>query len=202
MPAAVIILLFMVLLSLRSNIDKVSKNILKYLLLTMLIYMGGYCLIIPEWRYLWFIFVLLMVSSFFMVDRLSKSHVMNLKIRNILLVFLICSFVIQPVLEASFFASQNDNSYNLSNTLKEDYGVHGNIASNEWGATPTIAYYLNGKFYGSTKKTDKLTQLDKELTDNNIDYYFLWDTSADLQLPNYHEITKGRINGLKIYSRN
>ncbi len=69
MPIAVLIFLFMVLVIFKSNIDKISKNILKYLLLTMLIYIGGYCLIIPEWRYLWFIFVLLMASSFFMVDR-------------------------------------------------------------------------------------------------------------------------------------
>ena len=68
MPVAVIILIFMLLLIFKSNIDKASKDIMKYLIVTMLIYVGGYCLVIPEWRYLWFIFILLMVSGFFMVD--------------------------------------------------------------------------------------------------------------------------------------
>ena len=62
----------------------------------MIIYIGGYCLIIPEWRYLWFIFVLLMISSFYIIDWMYKSNVMNLKIRNILLFLLVFSFIIQP----------------------------------------------------------------------------------------------------------
>jgi hypothetical protein len=74
MPAAVPILIFMVLFSFRSRFDKLSKNILKYLLATMIIYIGGYWIIIPEWRYLWFIFVLLTISSFFMIDRLHKTR--------------------------------------------------------------------------------------------------------------------------------
>ena len=174
MPLAILIFIFMVLFILRSRFDKVSKDILKYLLVTMIIYMGGYCLITPEWRYLWFIFVLLMISSFFIVDCLYKTHVLNLTFRNILIFLLICSFVIQPTIEAVHFA-QDDNLYNLSNTLKVDYGVHGNLASNEWDNVSTIAYYLNSKYYGGTKKTNNITELDKELKDNNIDYYFVWN---------------------------
>ncbi len=75
----------------------------------MLIYVGVYCLVIPEWRYLWFIFILLMVSGFFMVDRLYKNQFFNLNIRNILIVLLICSFVIQPTLEAISYANQADD---------------------------------------------------------------------------------------------
>ncbi len=199
MPFAVVILLFMVLFILRSRFNNASKNILKYLLVTMIIYIGGYCLIIPEWRYLWFVFVLLMVSSFFMIDRLHRTNVINLQIRNIFLILLICSFVIQPTLEAVYFA-HDDNQYNLSNTLKEDYGVHGNLASNEWGMM-TIAYYLNSKYYGATKEGNNVTQLDKELKDNNIDYYFVWNPNGDLQLSGYREITNGKISGLRIYSK-
>jgi hypothetical protein len=199
MPFAVVILFFMVLFILRSRFNNASKNILKYLLVTMIIYIGGYCLIIPEWRYLWFIFVLLMVSSFFMIDRLHKTNIINLQIRNIFLILLICSFVIQPTLEAVYFA-HDDNRYNLSNTLKGDYGVHGNLASNEWGMM-TIAYYLNSKYYGATKKGNNVTQLDKELKDNNIDYYFVWNPNGDLQLSGYREITNGKISGLRIYSK-
>jgi hypothetical protein len=202
MPVAVILLVSMVLFILRFKVDMVSKNILKYLLFTMLIYIGGYCLIIPEWRYLWFIFVLLIFSGFLMVDRLYKSHVLTLNIRNILLFLLISSFVIQPAYEVVLFASPDDEVYNLSNILKADYGVHGNIASNdEWGEMLTFSYYLNGKYYGISKKTNSSIVLNQELEDNNIDYYFVWGTT-DLKLSGYHEITNGKIEGLRIYSRN
>ena len=201
MPLGILILIFMVLFILRSRFDKVSKDILKYLLVTMIIYMGGYCLITPEWRYLWFIFVLLMISSFFMVDRLYKTHVLNLTIRNILIVLLICSFVIQPTIEAIYFAHE-DNLYSLSNTLKKDYGVHGNLASNKWDNVSTIAYYLNSKYYGGTKKTNNTTEIDRELMDNNIDYYFVWNPNGYLKLSDYHEITNGKLVGLNIYSKN
>ena len=200
MPAAVPILIFMLLFSFRSRFDNASKNILKYLLATMIIYMGGYCIIIPEWRYLWFIFVLLMISGFFMIDRLYKTKVFNKNIRNIFLIFLFCTFIIQPSLEAVYF-SYNDNHYNLSNTLKEDYGVHGNLASNEWDQI-TIAYYLNAKYYGVTKKTNNTQYLNQQLIDNNIDYYLVSNPTGNLQLHDYHEITNGKIANLNIYAKN
>ncbi len=202
MPLAIILVIFMILLSVRTNIDKVSKDILKYLLVTMLIYVVGYCLVIPEWRYYWFIFILLMISGFFMVDRLYKNQFFNLNIRNILIVLLICSFVIQPALEAVTFADQTDNYYNLSNILRSDYGIHGNIASDEQPVQmPTVAYYLNAQYFETPKENDSKTELQQELDDNNITYYFVWNTKKILQLPNYREITNGKIAGLKIYER-
>ena len=203
MPIAVFILIAMIIFILRSK-DVMAKNILKYLLLTMIIYIGGYCLIIPEWRYLWFIFVLLMISSFYMVDRIYKSNIMNLKIRNILLFLLVFSFIIQPAIEVGYYASQpNDKIYNLSNTLKVDYGVHGNIASNANRAEMlTLSYYLNGKYYGISKKSNNSIDLQKELNDNRINYYFVWNSTDNIKLSDYNEIVQGKIEGLKIYSKN
>ena len=201
MPIAVIILILMLLMIFRSNIDKLSKDILKYLIVTMLIYVGGYCLVIPEWRYLWFIFILIIVSGFFMVDRLYKNQFFNRNIRNILIVLLISSFVIQPTLEVITYANQTDDSYSLSNILYSDYGIHGNIASNVPFKMPTIAYYLNARYFGNTRKNDSITELQQELDNNNINYYFLWNSTENLQLSNYHEITNEKIVGLKIYSR-
>ncbi len=88
-----------------SKIDSYSQKILKYFLITLIIYVGGYCLIIPEWRYLWFVFILLMISSFFIVDKLHKKNLIPINIRNILLIFLLCSFIIQPAIEISYFAN-------------------------------------------------------------------------------------------------
>ena len=199
-----IILISMVLFILIPKVDKVSKNAVKCLLLTMLIYIGGYCIIIPEWRYLWLIFILLIFSGFFIIDRLYKSKVINYTIRNILLVIMICLFVMQPISEVVLFANPpEDNDYNLSNILKIDYGVQGNIASNsEWMDTLTISYYLNSKYYGMTRKTNSTNDLQQQLEDNKIDYYLVWNSTINLNLSDYHEITHGEIPLLQIYKRN
>ena len=137
-----------------------------------------------------------------MVDRLYKNQFFNLNIRNILIVLLVCSFVIQPALEAVTYADQKNDYYNLSNTLYSDYGIHGNIASDEQPVQmPTVAYYLNAQYFETTKENDSNTELQQELDANNIKYYFVSNITKNLQLPNYREITNGKIAGLKIYEK-
>ena len=90
----------------------------------------------------------------------------------------------------------------MSNILRSDYGIHGNIASDEQPVQmPTVAYYLNAQYFETPKENDSKTELQQELDDNNITYYFVWNTKKILQLPNYREITNGKIAGLKIYER-
>ncbi len=204
MPIDIFIFISMILFIIKSKSFNVSDTLIKYLLLTMLIYIGGYCLIIPEWRYLWFIFIILMISSFYMVDRWYKNHIFNVKIRNILLVLLIIAFVTQPIIEESgYYTSTNDKLYNLSSTLNIEYGVHGNIASNDqWMKTLTLAYYLNSKYYGMTKITTNSTDLQHELEINNINYYFVYSSSNIPTLTHYHDITNGKLDGMKIYVKN
>jgi hypothetical protein len=216
---AVLIVIVALLFIFKSKSQKASKDRLIYLLVTMFLYVGGYCLIIPEWRYYWFIFILLMLMGFYLIDNLYKNKILNSTLRNILLIVLILSFVMEPIYELNLFASTDDNVYILSNTLKEDYGIHGNIASNNgwdndiaserWGEMLRISYYTNCKYYGLTKKTNNSNDLQGELDVNNIDYYFVWDKSnniplsgyKEITLSGYREITNGKIPGLKIYAR-
>lgn len=182
-----------------------EKNKLSYLLITMLIYILGYCFITVEWRYFFFIFILLVVSSFYMVDILNRNKILRKNIINVLLVALTFCFIFQPVYE-TISLSNNDNSlYNLSSALKSDYGIHGNIASSnshdKWWSTLIISYYLNSKYYGSTIEMNSTKKLQKELKNNKISYLFVWDNESIPKLSNYKEITNGKIEGLRIYSR-
>lgn len=201
MFSAIIIVFAMIIMIRSSKIDIFTKNILKYILLTMLIYMGGYCLIIPEWRYLWFIFILLTISSFLIVDKLHNSGLISNNFRNIFLIFLLCSLIFQPALEISHFAQQKYVFYDLSNNLGFNYNIHGNLASNDWDGTLSIAYYLNSKYYGGTTKTNNTTLIDQELLNNDIDYYFVWNNPKVLSLKDYHEILNSTKYGLVIYKR-
>lgn len=202
MVVAIIILIAMIFMLTSSKIDDKTKSRLKYMLITIFIYVGGYCLIVPEWRYLWFIFVLLSISSFIIIDSSHKNQLITISIRNIFLIFLFCSFVFQPALEMSHFANQKDVKYGISENLELNYNVHGNFASDEWDGALTIAYYLNSKYYGGTKKTDNATLINQELINNNIDYYFVWNKSKVQTLNNYHVILNDTVDGLVVYKRN
>lgn len=195
-----IILILSFLFIFRSQSKKARDNVI-YLLITMGIYLGGYLLIAVEWRYFFFIFILLMLIGFYILDNFYKSRNFSETLRKSLLIILICCFTILPVYEIPLFSNTN-NDYTFSSTLKNDYNIHGNIASNtQWGEMLPISYYLNTKYYGLTKETGSTKELQKELEDNNIDYYFVWDNKTVSPLSEYNEITDNKINGLKIYAR-
>ncbi|MEN6551799.1 MAG: hypothetical protein ABFC34_02815, partial [Methanobacterium sp.] len=100
------------------------------------------------------------------------------------------------------FANVGEGTYNLSQSLATDYGVHGNIASNdEWELTLHLSYYLTSNYYGITKNATNSNDVQKQLENNNIDYYFVWNQPDNLSLTDYKEITNNRIKELKIYAR-
>jgi len=118
-----------------------------------------------------------------------------------LLIILILAFVFQPIYELFLFMDDEDPDYVLSNNLK-NLGIQGgNLASNEeWVRMNGIAFYLNSKYYGIPKKTNNITNLEKELYDNRIDYFFVWN-DTNFIIPGYREITGGKIKDLRIYSK-
>lgn len=202
MFGAIIVFFAMIFMIRSRKIDISTKNILKYLLITSLIYMGGYCLIIPEWRYLWFIFILLTISGFFIIDRLYRNELISNNIRNIFLIFMFCLIVFQPAFEVSQLGNQKYVYHDISSNLELNYNLNGNLASNNWDTTAAVAYYLNSKYYGGTKKTNNTTLINQELINNNIDYYFVWNNPQILLLNDYHEILNDTKNNLVVYKRN
>ncbi|MBP2044843.1 glycosyltransferase family 39 protein [Methanobacterium aggregans] len=198
----ILIILFSLIL-INKPVFRDSKNILIYLLITLLIYCGGYVLILVEERYLYLICILLLIMAFYMVNKTYNLQIFNIKSRNILIVFLVFSFVVFPIINLVQFVNLEKGTYNLSQTLSTDYGIQGNIASNgEWETTLHLSYYGDSKYYGITKNTTDSNAIQRELEDNGIDYYFVWDQSVNLNLTDYKEITKNKIEGLKIYQRN
>lgn len=186
----------------KSKAQQIIKERLIYLLITIFIYTAGYSFITVVWRYLWFIFILIMIACFYLVHGMYKSKMITATVRNILLIILIFSFIAEPVYELNLFSSNENQIYNISNTLQQEYKINGNIASNsKWEYMLAFSYYSNNKYYGQTKKTDNSLDLQKELDENKIDYYFVWNNKSIPKLTDYREITNSRIKGLKIYSR-
>ncbi len=186
--------------------DEVSKKLM-YLLITILIYSGGYCLIFVESRYLWIISILIFLMGVYLLKALNKNGFIKTRIRNVLLLFLIFSFMIMPIIGLIYSANnENFHIYNLAYTMKNDYNIHGNLASNDdFVGSLVLTYYLNGTYYGQTKRGINLNGLETEFKKKNIDYYLVWETSNQTDIP-YKEINSwefnnnGTIEYLKVYS--
>jgi hypothetical protein len=213
---SIFIIILSIYLFFRREITRsVHKNLL-FLLLTMLIYSGGYLYIFTAWRYLLPLAFLLMITGFYLIDILYKIRWVNIKVKYLLLIVLMLSFAANPVYDLIKGSDFDGKSFELIETLKNDYQIHGNIASKgpqdlNWEDVPNgfdpymvtlmDCYYLNCKYYGVPKKTSNYTQMENELEANNITYFFVWNSTENFQFSDYKEITNGKLDGLRIYEK-
>lgn len=202
---SLIIILTYFLLFIRSHKKELLKGGVLYPLLTIGLYSAGYFLIWVEDRYLWIIYILLFLMGGVLLSKLFEYDFFNKEVRYTVIVFFIWSFLVTPAFSLTHTVENDidtEGVYDLSQTLKMEYGIQGNIASNDkWQRTLYVSFYLNSKYYGQVKSNISDSKLKSELESNNIDYYFVWDEDkSNLKLlSNYKEITNGNIKGLKVY---
>ena len=178
----------------------IFRKRLIYIMFTIFLYSSGYLLIHFQDRYIWSVIVLMMFCGFYLLDNLYQNKILGLKLRNVLIIIIMFSFITAPVLELITYPKEDVNSYSLSKLLEKDYHVHGKIASDDlWEQTNRISFYLNSQYYGLPKNINNSQELENELEMNNINYYFVWG-SYDIQFLTYKEITNGEIQDLRIYS--
>ena len=202
---SLIIILTYFLLFIRSSKKVILKGDILYPLLTIGLYSAGYFLIWVEDRYLWIIYVLLFLMGGVLLSKLFEYDFFNKEVKYTVIVFFIWSFLVTPAFSLTHTVENDidtEGVYDLSQTLKMQYGIQGNIASNdEWQKSLYVSFYLNSKYYGQIKPNITDSELKLELESNKIDYYFVWgdDISNSRLLSNYKEITNGSIKGLKVY---
>lgn len=178
-----------------------------YSLITIIIFSGGYVPVLVEERYLWLIYVLLilmggyLINLTFKTDIFQKIHPKNLIKATILIIFAF-TFILMPLNFLSHNLNTDRDIYDLSNILKTQYGVQGNVATNDRLIdTQYLSFYLNTTSYGQAQKDISDEELQIQLEKYNIDYYFIWGDSTPHILVGYREITDGKIKDLRIYSR-
>ncbi len=203
---SLLIILAFILLLLKPPRKPLKENEILYPLVTILLLTAGYVMILVEERYIWLIYVLLilmggyLINLLFKTDFFTKKKFQRLKKSVILLVFAFLMLTM-PVNYLIQNAHTGEDIYNLSNTLN-DYGVHGNVASNgNLEEMNYLAYYMNITSYGQSQKNISTLELQNELKNNNINYYFVWnDNNLSFNLPGYYDVTQGKIKNLNVYS--
>jgi hypothetical protein len=192
--------------------QKEQQNLL-YPLITIIIYAGGYLPVLVEDRYLWPIYILLILMGGYLINLLFntesfkklnyyiKSTPVNI-IKGVIILIFIFSFITMPINELHSNLNTGKDINSLSNTLKTQYNVQGNVATNnQLLETQFICFYLNTTSYGQASKNIDDKTLTTQLKKYNVDYYFVWDDSSTHNLTGYYEITDGKIQNLMIYTK-
>ncbi len=176
-----------------------------YPLLTIIIFSAGYLPILVEERYLWIVYILLILMGGYLLNDLFKYNFFADRkgIKSIILLVFAISFIWMPV----SFLNENINSdkeiYNLANLIEDQYNVHGNIAVNQDNKGISIAYlsyYMGTNYLGQADNTSN-SKLQEQLKKYNVDFYMIWGDNKSI-IRGYKEITNGKMGILKIYSIN
>jgi hypothetical protein len=160
---------------------KSIRNNLILILGTMIIYAGGYILIIILIRYLFFVFLLSFLMGFYSLNMLFKENIIKPKFVKLISILLVLLLFFYPILLMSYYSDgHSDGFFKIKKSLDlKSQGIRGNIASNgEWERMDNYCYYLDSKYYGVTKNQSGV-ELKDTLMRYDIDYYFVWGKSYD-----------------------
>jgi hypothetical protein len=170
----------------RSSNKKFKWGVISFLI-TIALFIGGYIPFFVSSRYLFFIYFTSFFLGAYILSEFTNRHGIKNTRKNLLLFLFFFLFIVSPF----FILIQGLSSYNgipeLSESLKTDYQVQGNIASDSHDFVSLyLAYFLNSAYYGSVDANNNSLQL--ELEKNSIDYYFVWDKTKNINLSDYNEI--------------
>lgn len=167
-------------------------------LATIVIYAGGFTPVLVEERYLWVLYVLLLLMGAYLITLLFKNEFLTSNKKIILTLFFAISFVILPVNFLAHNINTDRDVYLLSESVN-DIPDHSKIASNyDHVKSIYLSYYLDGEYMGQTKHSLNQKELIAILKTYGVDYYLVWEDD-NFNSSGYKEITSGKIKGLKVY---
>jgi len=205
-PLSATIIIFYILYFFQKKSTIFKKEFLNPLV-TLALYSSGYILIgtVVD-RYLWIDYVLLLLMGGYVINLLFRSSFFNETRKTILLIFFSISFIVYPMFDLKDHINDGKDIYNLSQILANQHKISGKIASNaQWAKSLYISYHLKCQYYGEKIKNINDENLQTELQENNIDYYFFWrESNGDSQITpdfllNHRKIFDDRIPDLIIF---
>jgi len=174
-----------------------------YPLVTVLLYSAGFTLFSVNTRYLWIVFLLLMLMGGRLLDLLFQSDFFTINRKKLaLLLFMACAITV-PTKALVSGRNEGKDKYVLSKQIESKVGIKSKIASNsKWEESLHLTYYLKGRYYGTIRDGSSEKDLKDSLRRNDIDYYIVWGQSDPVsqELSNHREVTGRGVRGLNIYS--
>lgn len=181
---------------------------------TIVLYSGGYIILHPDERYSWILNILILLMGAHLLDLLFQNSFFTKARRNILITFIVFSFIFVPVKNIST-ASVAEELWELGQTLKERVNIKDSkiASSDKFSETLKMLFYSDVKFkyYGQAKKGISDAELLSELQKYDIDYYIVWVQPGINDIPGFLSQHKEAANikpvkgndlapGLRIYS--
>jgi hypothetical protein len=166
-----------------------------FTVLTIALLPAGYLLVIVQDRYIWAVFLLILVAGAVVVQAVAQE-LGGLAARLVIAGYAL-SFVILPVRELIGHRNTGKDWYEISNALRDRIPPNSRLAScGDWNDTLAIAYYLQVPFYGSTSSTaaedlvrsdlsanavhsqaessPDPAEIERSLREDRISYYLTW----------------------------
>jgi hypothetical protein len=189
-------------------------------LLTMVTYAGGYLLVIIQDRYLWALFLLMLLMGTVLAGNWSRGLPPRAGI--VLMAAFALSFTFPTLQMMISHRNAGRQIYQLAEAAR-GYGMQGRLAScGEWNDSDALAFHLGLQYYGSNVASQAELEFDRgmnpgahdvpadamsrgvadsELAEQKIGYYLVWNTCRTLpaSVRDRPEITNGSLPGLKIY---
>lgn len=174
-------------------------------LLTIILYSIGYTPFLIMERYLWIVYILLMLMGCCLMSILFNSDYFSKTKKYIILILFILSFTINPMDQLIHNTNAGKDAFVLAKELDEKYKIKGNIASNtNRDKSLFLSFHLNSRYFGYYDNVDpKISdqELYNDLIKHKIDYYLVWDgPNSGSGLLNAKEITVETKPSLRIYS--
>jgi hypothetical protein len=147
------------------------------LLIFIAIYISGYSLIIMQFRYLWTIELLLILSVVISFNSITKKLPLNKYQYYVLFIGLIVIFNKQPVYYLMESKNKGENIYKLASEISEKNYPEGAMASlNNYENSLYLSYYLNAQYWGIPLVERRTgANLINNLKENKIDYLLVWN---------------------------
>jgi hypothetical protein len=171
-----------------------------YLVLFLIIMFSGYAMIAVDPRYIWLSNIILIIMGAKLLNLLFDKVPLRKIIKLGIIGIYLFSFLVLPLKSIYRSLDEGKNLYELSNRLNK-LDINGRIASiGDWERSYYISFHNGWQYYGRSGNLNE-SDLENELKNKMIDYYFVWESdNNNLNFLNkYKEITGGNINGLKIY---
>lgn len=198
---SILILLFYIVLCIRPFSELIKSYKLLIPLLTIIIFCGGYTPILVEERYLWLVWVLLLLMGGYLLDGLFQTEFFNKYQKTILVLIFSFSFIIAPITYLDTYKDSGEDIYQIQKAITLPIAYGKSASNGGLDRSLYLSYYLGTDYVGQAGFKGNYSGLEKQLTSSKVDLYFLWDDETEPSLENYTEINKGKLKGVKVYSR-